>query len=321
MAKRLCYACDSCGTHVYPQAGTILQDSRTPLVYWFRAIFLMATTRMGIAAKHLEREVGCSYKTAWRMMRMIRKLMTDDISELTELLGHVEIDESYFGGKAKNTHIDPETGWHTIPEKTPVLGIVQRGGNMVTHVIKEPTGFEILPRVRKHVLPKSMIFTDEARVYRNLPKMGYEHERVYHSANIYVEGDAHTNTVESFWSIAKNGIRGANRHVGSRVFTGLSQRLRFPLEPSARRGFDVPRDCFAAAFFSPDSDERTRVRNTPAKSSFVNGRLFFMFLFLERASVQTVSLFWKGPCRERAIECVFPSRQDQQIPSEKKARA
>ena len=70
-SRRLCYARDSCGTHVYPQAGTILQDSRTQLVYWFRAIFLMATTRMGIAAKHLEREVGCSYKTAWRMMRMI----------------------------------------------------------------------------------------------------------------------------------------------------------------------------------------------------------------------------------------------------------
>ena len=85
------------------------------------AIFLMATTRMGIAAKHLEREVGCSYKTAWRMMRMIRKLMTDDISELTEMLGQVEIDESYFGGRAKFTHIDPETGWHRIPERSPFL--------------------------------------------------------------------------------------------------------------------------------------------------------------------------------------------------------
>ena len=227
VSGRLCYACDSCGTHVYPQAGTILQDSRTRLVYWFRAIFLMATTRMGIAAKHLEREVGCSYKTAWRMMRMIRQMMTDDISELTEMLGQVEIDESYFGGRAKFTHIDPETGWHRIPEKTPVLGIVQRDGNIVTHVIRDGSAMEILPRVRRHVLPKSMIFTDEARVYRNLPKMGYEHDRVYHSANVYVEGDAHTNTVESFWSIAKNGIRGANRHVGSRYLQGYLNAYAF----------------------------------------------------------------------------------------------
>ena len=86
---------------------------------------------------------------------------------------------------------------------------------------------QILPRVRKHVLPKSMIFTDEARVYRNLPKMGYEHDRVYHSANVYVEGDAHTNTVESFWSIAKNGIRGANRHVGSRYLQGYLNAYAF----------------------------------------------------------------------------------------------
>jgi transposase len=224
VAKRLCYACDSCGTQVYPQAGTILQDTRTPLVYWFRAIFLMATTRMGIASKHLEREVGCGYKTAWRMMRMIRKLMSEDI---LEMLGQVEIDEAYFGGKAKNTHINPATGWHSIPEKTPVLGIVQRGGNIVTHVITEPTAVQILPRVRKHVLPKAMIFTDEAKVYRNLPKMGYGHERVYHSANIYVEGEAHTNSVESFWSIAKNGIRGANRHVGSRYLQGYLNAYAF----------------------------------------------------------------------------------------------
>src|ERR1700722_7495355 len=130
VAKRLCYACDSCGTHVYPQAGTILQDTRTPLVYWFRAIFLMATTRMGIASKHLEREVGCGYKTAWRMMRMIRELMTDDMQE--RLLGHVEIDEAYFGGKPHNRHIDPETGRRPRRDKDTVLGIVQRGGNIVT---------------------------------------------------------------------------------------------------------------------------------------------------------------------------------------------
>jgi transposase len=227
VAKRLCYACDHCGGHVYPQAGTVLQDTRTPLVYWFRAIFLMATTRMGIAAKHLEREVGCGYKTAWRMMRMIRELMTNDISEITGMLGNVEIDESYFGGKAINTHIDPATGRHSIPEKTPVLGIVQRGGNIVTSVISEPTGAEILPRVRKHVMPKSMIFTDELRLYHNLPKMGYQHKRVYHTANIYVEGEAHTNTVESFWSIAKNGIRGSNRHVGSRYLQGYLNAYAF----------------------------------------------------------------------------------------------
>jgi transposase len=224
VAKRLCYACDSCGTHVYPQAGTILQDTRTPLVYWFRAIFLMATTRMGIASKHLEREVGCGYKTAWRMMRMIRELMSEDI---LELLGQIEIDEGYFGGKPQNRHIDPATGRRPHREKDAVLGIVQRGGSIITKVIPEPSAMQILPRVRRHVMPASMIFTDEAKVYRNIPKLGYDHKRVYHSAHIYVEGEAHTNSVESFWSIAKNGIRGANRHVGSRYLQGYLNAYAF----------------------------------------------------------------------------------------------
>lgn len=230
VAKRLCYACDQCGTHVYPQAGTILQDSRTPLVYWFRAIFLMATTRMGIAAKHLEREVGCSYKTAWRMMRMIRELMSEDI---LALLGQVEIDESFFGGKAINKHYNHKYGYRPFPKKQAVLGIVQRGGNIVTALIPQASNFTILPRVRDHVLPKSMVFTDEFRTYRNLPKMGYQHRRVYHSAHVYVENDnvtgikAHTNTVESFWSLAKNGIRGANRHVGNRYLQGYLNAYAF----------------------------------------------------------------------------------------------
>jgi transposase len=232
VTKRLCYACDHCGTHVYPQAGTVLQDTRTPLVYWFRAIFLMATTRMGIAAKHLEREVGCSYKTAWRMMRMIRQLMTEDI---LQLLGQVEIDESFFGGLAKNAHrewIDGKSVSH-VPEKTIVLGIVQRGGNIITSVIPDTTNLTLLPRVREHVLPKSMVFTDEYHGYRNLPKMGYQHSRVYHSAHVYVENDnvtgvkAHTNTVESFWSLAKNGIRGSNRHVGKRYLQGYLNAYAF----------------------------------------------------------------------------------------------
>ncbi len=95
---RLCYACDVCGNHVYPQAGTVLQDSRTKLRSWFHAIFLMSTTRMGIAAKQLERELGVTYKTAWRMFRMIRQMMLDN-EGLMALLGKIEVDESYFGGK------------------------------------------------------------------------------------------------------------------------------------------------------------------------------------------------------------------------------
>jgi transposase-like protein len=130
-------------------------------------------------------------------------------------LGQIEVDEAYLGGKWKNRHINAQTGKRQIPDKTAVLGILQWGGKVVTSVIPNASAMEVLPRIRKHVTPRSTVFTDEARVYRTLPQLGYQHKRVYHSAFIYVDGEASTNSLESFWSIAKNGIRGSNRHVGS----------------------------------------------------------------------------------------------------------
>lgn len=94
--KRTCYACNFCGSHVYPMAGTILEKSTTSLRQWFYAIFLMANTRCGISAKQLQQELGVTYKTAWRMFKQIRKMMNEDIMNL---LNEVEVDETYVGGK------------------------------------------------------------------------------------------------------------------------------------------------------------------------------------------------------------------------------
>ncbi|MFZ3106732.1 MAG: IS1595 family transposase, partial [Candidatus Hydromicrobium sp.] len=98
VSGRTSYACDFCGNHVYPMAGTILEKSTTSLKDWFYAIFLMANTRCGISAKQLERELGVTYKTAWRMFKQIRLMMNEDIMNL---LNEVEVDETYIGGKHK----------------------------------------------------------------------------------------------------------------------------------------------------------------------------------------------------------------------------
>src|SRR5579872_1927168 len=121
LANRPAYSCDHCGSHIYPMAGTIFQDSRTPLRTWFYAMFLMSSTRCGISAKQIQRETGVTYKTAWRMFKQIRTLLSQD--EDTQLEGPtVEVDETYYGGVRKYGTGRPMRGDR---KKTPILAIVQ----------------------------------------------------------------------------------------------------------------------------------------------------------------------------------------------------
>ena len=125
---RKAYSCQKCGTQVYPLAGTIFEKSRTPLKSWFYAMYLMSTTRMGISAKQLERELGVTYKTAWRMFKQIRALMGDDSGPLS---GVIEVDETWVGGKPRNRQ--PRKGARLSSDPTakkPVVGMVERGGDV-----------------------------------------------------------------------------------------------------------------------------------------------------------------------------------------------
>jgi len=212
VASRPSYACQFCGHHEHPMKGTIFEDSATSLKLWFHAIFLMASTRCGISAKQLERELGVTYKTAWRMFNRIRSLLEENDDPLS---GKVEVDESLYGGKDQNKHKNKRQG-HAghFQGKATVFGMVERDGRVQAHVIPTPvTSGRVLPHIRDRVLPASMVFSDEAKFYDPLKGMGYGHERVNHSAHVYVSGDAHTNTIEGFWSLTKNGIRGVYHNV------------------------------------------------------------------------------------------------------------
>ena len=207
------YSCDHCGTHVYPLAGTIFEKSRTPLKSWFYAMYLMSTTRMGISAKQLERELGVTYKTAWRMFRQIRAIMDEDRGRLS---GTVEVDETFVGGKPRNRQ--PRKGARPSSDPTakkPVVGMVERGGDVKAWVAPNVRSATIRPLMEAHVMPASMVYTDEARQYGLVRRSGYQHRHINHSANVYVDGDVHTNTIEGFWSLLKNGIRGTHRMVGT----------------------------------------------------------------------------------------------------------
>lgn len=200
------YACEFCGHSVSPTAGTIFHKSETPLRSWFHAMFLMSSTRTGISAKQLERELGVTYKTAWRMFKEIRKLMSEDVNPLT---GQVEVDETYIGGKQAGKRGRGASG------KTIVMGMVERDGNAIAKVIPNVQARTLLPLIERNVARenKTMVFTDELPSYNHIERLGYAHEIVQHAAKQYVRGIAHVNTVESLWSTIKRGIDGVNHSV------------------------------------------------------------------------------------------------------------
>jgi transposase-like protein len=164
----------------------------------------MASTKTGISAKQLQRELGVTYKTAWRIFKEIRKLMVEDIKPLR---GQVEVDETYIGGKHSGT---PGRG---AEGKTIVIGLAEREGKAIAKVATNVKAKTIIPMIWKNVAFNSTVYTDELPSYKLVPKLGYSHEVVQHAAKQYVVGNAHVNTVESLWSTIKRGIDGVNHSV------------------------------------------------------------------------------------------------------------
>jgi transposase-like protein len=217
---RPCYACQFCGHQEHPMKGTIFEGSSTSLQLWFDAIYLMASTRCGISAKQLEREIGVTYPTAWRMFNRIRSLLGQDGDGL--LSGTIEMDEAYFGGKDKWKHESkrPHAGRGPVT-KTTVFGMAQRGasgskGKVAVKVADGSRASDLLPHAKAKVLPASTVYTDGFKSYNALEGMGFSHERVNHEQRVYVSGDVHTNTIEGFWATVKRGIGGTYHSVSTK---------------------------------------------------------------------------------------------------------
>lgn len=249
---RTAFACDHCGNHIYPLAGTIFEKTTTSLKLWFHAMFQMGSTRCGISAKQIQRETGVTYKTAWRMFRQIRTLMGEEIS----LEGSaVEVDETYCGprGRGKGKRGRPPAG---DLKKVPVVGAVERSteerkGRVVARVTRDTKKETLQGIVREYVLPKSTVYTDEYQSYGNLglvedgkgKNMGYRHSRINHSEGVYVISSfgesIHTNTIEGFWSLIKRGIGGSHHAVSAKFLQSYLDEYAFRYN---RR--DVPEPMF-----------------------------------------------------------------------------
>jgi transposase len=199
VSDRTAYACDHCGNHIYPLAGTIFEKTTTPLRLWFYAMYLMGSTRCGISAKQIQRETGVTYKTAWRMFKQIRSLLSEGDLQLEGPT--VEVDETYIGGVRKGA-VGRQPGYDG--KKTPVVAIVQRRGMVVAKAIPEVDAHHLTGMIKKHVTPGSTVYTDELAAYNKIRflrnddgiPLQYRHRRIKHSSGVYVKGDIHTNTVE-----------------------------------------------------------------------------------------------------------------------------
>jgi transposase len=217
--SRQSYSCDSCGHHLHPTAGTIFEKSTTPLRLWFHAVFLLSQTRCGISAKQLQREIGVTYKTAWRMFNKIRELLVDD--DDSPLTGQVEIDESGWGGKiraadrsrAATSTRRRQEAMAKVHARPTIFAMVERGGRVRVRVIPNRGKEMIHDLIRQNVSPDATLYTDEWAMYEGLDREFAAHHQIKHKDGVYAQGHVHTQTVEGFFGNVKRGLSGVQHNV------------------------------------------------------------------------------------------------------------
>ena len=208
-AKPMPYWCSDCRGYFSVRTGTPIARSNVPLRKWAIAVYLCLTSLKSVSSLKLHRDIGVSQKTAWFMLHRIREAWAGEAGD--DFTGPVEVDESYFGGKRRNLNNAQrealraaDVGPGTVG-KTAVAGMKDRATNRVSAtVVSDTTGPTLRGFVRQRTRPDAMVYTDEARAYQGLPF----HQAVKHSEAMYVQGDAHTNGVESFWSMLKRAHKG-----------------------------------------------------------------------------------------------------------------
>jgi transposase-like protein len=212
------YKCRACRKPFSATVGTLFERSHIPLHKWLLAVHLLTSSKKGMSAHQLWRNLGFgSYRTAWFMAHRIRESMRELFPEAKGPMGGegkiVEADETFIGGKERNKHANKKNksgrGW---TGKEPVFSLVERGGRVRSQVVKSVNAKTLRPIMTAQIDRATRLMTDDAGQYRHMHR-DFEHEAVNHTLLEYVRGDAHTNTIESYFSILKRGIHGVYHHV------------------------------------------------------------------------------------------------------------
>jgi transposase-like protein len=192
---------------------TVFENTNYPLRTWFQVIYLMTQSKKGISALQIHRQIGSGdYRTAWYMCHRIRAAMQD--KDFALLMGEVEVDETYIGGKDSNRHWDKKHHAKGGSDKLPVIGAISRKGNVVCQMIEEADKHTLAGFVQNTISGSvSLLATDEAAGYGGLRKAGFEHDTVNHRRQEYVRGNVHTQNIDNFWSLLKRGVIGTYHKV------------------------------------------------------------------------------------------------------------
>ncbi len=210
------YRCPECGKNFSVLVGTIFENTKIALVKWFSAMYLVSSHKKGISSYQLSRDINVTQTTAWYMLQKIRTLYAQEDLEMTS---DVKCDEAYIGGRESNKHESRKvegTQGRSLKTKTPVFGMVERGGKLVAQKVSDARGDTLSLIIRRYVRPGSRIYTDEYIGYKSLHNSEYRHSFVRHNEGEYYFGDAHTNTIEGFWGHLKRMILGIYHFVSAK---------------------------------------------------------------------------------------------------------
>jgi transposase-like protein len=226
--ERKVFDCDSCRYQFSVLVGTVLQDTKLPLPTWFATVYLMCESKKGISANQINRMMGGSYKTAWYLCHRIRAAMTSANEDRPKLGGTIEVDETFVGGVQRGHQHKPG---HPACKKEVVIGIRQRGGELRFFHADDVKSGTLAKYIRENISHDvDVIMTDEFGAYPSaIAKAGVftEHKTIKHKAKIYVDGDIHTNTVESAFSLLKRGIIGTWHRISAKHLAAYLDEMEF----------------------------------------------------------------------------------------------
>ncbi|HUF86272.1 MAG TPA: IS1595 family transposase [Thermohalobaculum sp.] len=259
------YYCNACKGQFTVTVGTVMERSKVALHKWVLAFHLYAASKKGMSAHQLHRMLGVTYKTAWFMAHRIREAMRDDdATPMGGSGGIVEIDETFIGTDPKWTRY--HKGKRGPQQKMKVLALVDRStGKARTMVVDMLTQRDLLPILRENIAKEARVSTDEAGYHKNLGKSFAEHMTVNHSAGEYGRGEAHTNTLEGYFSIFKRGMKGVYQHCGKQHLHRYTAEFEFRY--NHRAALDIDDATRAAAIAKGAEGKRLTYRRTDARAS------------------------------------------------------
>jgi transposase-like protein len=216
------YQCNDCREQFTVTLGTVMERSKIPLNKWLLAIHLLGASKKGMSAHQIHRMLKITYQSAWFMCHRIREAMRDDTASPLGGGGKiVEADETYFGKRetripSKQRGKRPYIKRGLAADKRPIVALVERGGSVRSFHIGHATKANVTKIVTENVHRETRLHTDESKLYNDASGHFAEHETIKHSANEYVRGDVHTNTIEGYFSIFKRGMKGVYQHCGEK---------------------------------------------------------------------------------------------------------